>query len=21
MKCVLKCHFLTVKYKFGGSCW
>lgn len=21
MKCVLKCHFLTVKYELGGSCW
>jgi hypothetical protein len=20
MKCVLKCHFLTVKYELGGSC-
>jgi hypothetical protein len=21
MKCVLKCHFLIVKYELGGSCW
>jgi hypothetical protein len=21
MICVLKCHFLTVKYELGGSCW